>query len=94
MTAWARRGSLLAAMLVLLTGCPERPDEDEAARPETPPAPTVPFTLTTSSFSALAGWEQDAVADALPAFRLSCAAKMPRTAPLRVRAGSRLRRSR
>ena len=72
------RWALVAAALIVLTGCPERPETPDAApSAEAPPDPP-PFAVARVAFADLGGWDADAVAEALPAFRLSCAAKMRR----------------
>jgi len=64
------RPAALAALLLLavLAACAPRPPAGPPVIPPKPPA----FALKAAAFSDLPGWQEDDLAAALPAFRLSC----------------------
>ena len=82
----ARRiGSGVALALVLLAaGCVTAPPE--RAPPVAPPtaAPSLPAQYRPTTFAALAGWVDDRVQDAWPAFRVGCLALVAPTAATRA----------
>ena len=72
-------GWLLVALCAGLVGCSDDPEE-KAGPPTTPraEAEAPPFALAALRFADLPGWEADDLGEALPALRLSCAAKASR----------------
>ena len=74
---WARQlsrlrdASLLPALLLVLAACAAKPPE---------PSKPLAFALKPSQFADLPGWQQDRMAEALPALRASCPRLLAQTA--------------
>ncbi len=58
-------------------------------RPAPSPSTVAPLVLVRSDFAVLPGWEEDRVAEAVPAIRRSCARRIPAGAPAAAASGSR-----
>ena len=64
-----RRGAVLAAALLLAACAPSPPSPEK-------PAPPAKLTLSPVDFTALPGWSEDRVAEAVPALLKSCARRL------------------
>jgi peptidoglycan lytic transglycosylase A len=71
------RGFVAAALAALAAGCvtvPPAPPPGAATAPVVTPAPSLPAAYRAATWSALPGWNDDRVQEAMPAFRVGCTA--------------------